>query len=528
MPYLDESNMQSRMLVLWCPDWPITALGYSSEALVSVATGNKITACSALSRAAGVHIGLRRKEAENRLSGLRVIERDLACETQAFETVLNALSSITPRIQVIRPGLCITTTHGPARYFGGEEELCNRVRSVAKQAIAIDKAPDPKTGIADGSFVAILAAYRNRTIPPGKNREFLAPIAIEVLGDPDLSDALRRLGVVTLGAFSQLSTGSILARFGSDAARLHRIVKGTNTNPLDADNRLELKESIEKISAEIQIDPPTRRVDTIVANARSAAIDLFNQLEENRFVCTRIRVEMRTEHGKCLAKTWENYRGATTFNLDHLLRQISWQLDNYQHGANTASTPNVGISHIRLIVEEIDRQEDGQSRLWGSISDLDRLAVKGIERIKELLGPYSVLSGVINGGRGPSDRMSLAQWSGTTLKDSEQPPWPGHYPYPPPALIHRQLIPIEVLDANSIHVAVFARGGLSGSPAKMSLAGEQCSEIIAWAGPWLFDECWWDSSLHRRRARFQFLTSNKTAHMCVIEQGKWYLEATYD
>ena len=53
-------------------------------------------------------------------------------------------------------------------------------------------------------------------------------------------------------------------------------------------------------------------------------------------------------------------------------------------------------------------------------------------------------------------------------------------------------------------------------------------EVVAWAGPWLADERWWDPPAHRRRARFQVVTADGRAHLLAIEGGCWWAEATYD
>jgi protein ImuB len=54
------------------------------------------------------------------------------------------------------------------------------------------------------------------------------------------------------------------------------------------------------------------------------------------------------------------------------------------------------------------------------------------------------------------------------------------------------------------------------------------AEVVGWAGPWLLDERWWDPPVRRRRARFQVVTAGGRAHLLVVEDGQWWLEATYD
>jgi len=85
-----------------------------------------------------------------------------------------------------------------------------------------------------------------------------------------------------------------------------------------------------------------------------------------------------------------------------------------------------------------------------------------------------------------------------------------------------------VVDANNEPVTVSGRGTASADPAKLSIDGGLWTDVVAWAGPWPVDERWWDANAHRRRARWQVLTADGTAHLLAVEGGRWSVEATYD
>jgi protein ImuB len=76
-------------------------------------------------------------------------------------------------------------------------------------------------------------------------------------------------------------------------------------------------------------------------------------------------------------------------------------------------------------------------------------------------------------------------------------------------------------------VRVDGRGEVSAPPATVA-AGGQRDEVVAWAGPWPYDERWWDPGRHRRRARLQVATAGGAAHLLAVEGGRWWVEATYD
>ncbi|REP15976.1 DNA polymerase Y family protein, partial [Mycobacterium tuberculosis] len=68
------------MLAIWCMDWPAVAAaaaaGLSATAPVAVTLANRVIACSATARAAGVRRGLRRREAAARCPQLFIATAD--------------------------------------------------------------------------------------------------------------------------------------------------------------------------------------------------------------------------------------------------------------------------------------------------------------------------------------------------------------------------------------------------------------------------------------------------------------------
>ena len=87
---------------------------------------------------------------------------------------------------------------------------------------------------------------------------------------------------------------------------------------------------------------------------------------------------------------------------------------------------------------------------------------------------------------------------------------------------------VEVLDSEGRAVAVGGRGLISSPPVHVRFAPEASpASVRAWAGPWCVDERWWDALARRRRARVQVVLDD-AAHLLTLEDGRWWLEATYD
>jgi protein ImuB len=512
-----------RTLALWCPDWPVTAWGATPRDPVAVLEAGRVAACSARARAAGVAIGLRRREAESRCPGLALFDREPPREARCFEPLVAAVAGITPALEVVRPGLCVLDARAPARYFGGEGALCSTVREVAAGALAEtlgESAADAvRVGVADGIFGATLAARTGAVVAPGETAAFLAPLPLSVLRRPELVDLLGRLGIDSLGAFAALDGPSVLARFGPDARLAHRLAAGREERPL---RRSALAE---ELGARVELDPPADRVDRALFVARVCADDLVRQLDERGLACTLLSIEAMTEHGEELVRTW---RGEEALGVDAIVERLRWQLEGWLAGT-AASAPSGGIELVRLRADEVVRRGGRQLGLWGAVSEADRRATRGLDRLRGMLGPEAVLLGRLSGGRGPADRGRFLPWGEEPPAETGgDPPWPGHHPQPAPALVYPEPLAALVTGADGEPVEVSARGRLSAAPERLSIDGDPSTAVVAWAGPWLSDERWWDRTARRRRARFQLLDAERRAHLCSVEQGRWWVEATYD
>jgi len=200
----------TRTMVIWMPDWPVTAAavatGRSPDEPIAVLEKGKVLATSAAARAEGVRRGQRARDAQSRCPELVVLKYDPVIDARAFDPVIACLEALTPGVQVIRPGMCALKARGPARFYGSEsvaaEKLLDRLETFDVFG--------GRVGIADGPFAAEQAARassvraRVLVVPPGESPEFLAPLTVDVLEQPTLTDLLRRLGLRSLGVFARL------------------------------------------------------------------------------------------------------------------------------------------------------------------------------------------------------------------------------------------------------------------------------------------------------------------------------------
>ncbi|MEO7373841.1 MAG: DNA polymerase Y family protein [Terrimesophilobacter sp.] len=542
--------MITRTIVLWCPDWPITAAvrahDVPHDAPIAVIDRGLVFACSDAARREGVKRGLRLREAQARCPQLLVFDYEASLDHRSFEPIVSAIEEVVPSVQLLRPGTCAIRSRGPSRYYGSEEEAALWLLDV----LDAQEVPDARVGVADGPFTAERAARstlargtlghgtlghgtRIRIVPEGQSALFLGPLPIELLEDglggarsggqrrggrtqsPELVPLLGRLGVSTLADFAALPAGDVLGRFGAAGAHLHALAAGL-------DSRAVLpREPPEELDCVVEFEPALDRVDQVTFGIRAPAGRFLEKLTAAKLVCTGILVEIVSQSGRVSQRSWLHPR---SFAAADVVDRVRWQLQ----GADRSDSPlDSAVSRVRVTPESVDAIGNHEEGLWGAGPD-ERIH-HALSRVQSMLGHDGVLTAAIGGGRTVVDRQKLVPWGDREqLARPSSRPWPGRLPDPAPSTVFETPRPVHVLTADGTAVRVDGRGTLSAPPAQFSDAGAQARRVSAWAGPWPIDERWWDAASARRANRFQLVDEEGTGWLLVLEGESWWAEARYD
>ena len=483
-----------------------------------------------------------------------------------------------PVVEVVRPGLCLLSARGPARYFGGEEALARKIAAaVTARGFACH------AGVADGQFAACLAAraacpqHAAVVVPPGGTRSFLAPYPVHILAAPDQSGLalsrltqhgsapsglaqfgsalpaqLVRLGIRTLGDFAALPARDVASRFGAEGSAAQRIARG-------AEARRPAAGTVQAdLSVTSEFDPPAL-AEPVVFAAKNLADQLLAGLAARGLSCVRIRVELTAGAGRTEARLW---RHDGLLSALAIAQRVRWQLDGWQSAPRTPEAPAApdtpatpetpatprnpgypenlgahirrrrrrcgGITRLRLVPDQLVRYEGRQLALWGDDLVRDRVERAAV-RLQAMLGHESVTHPMLAGGRSPGDRVVLVPFG--DVREARLPadrPWPAGIPPPAPATVYPAPVPAQVIDASGAPVTVTGRAVVSASPDALTTGDGPWLAITAWAGPWPVTERWWDEEHASRRARFQLVTGDGIGWLAAVEQGRWQIEARYD
>lgn len=512
-----------RVMVVWCPDWPIVAARTEEElapdAPVAVISKGEVYACSAAAREEGVRIGLRRRDAVARCPELILLEHQPERDLRVFGSVLTAMEEVTPGVMPIAPGRCAVRV--PSRYYGGEAEAA----AVIAEHLVTAGVWDCRIGIADGVFAAEQAARLAeqqgfRAVPPGGSAEFLAPLPIRMLGDPELVGLLARLGIRTLGAFARLPRRDVVTRFGRSGGRLHRLAGGqdetllaSRTPPLE-------------FTRACPFEPGLTSIETIGFSIRQTTDAFVGELARHGLVCTAVRIEVRAEAGWSGSEPTEGWLGTRRwahprwFGSADLIDRVRWQLQ-----ADPAPAP---VIEVKLVPEGIEPLGDQGEGLWGSAPD-ERIE-RGIARLQSMLGPEGVLAVGLQGGRGPADRQAVTPWGEQPVgRRPAELPWPGSIPPPAPTQVFARPLLAAVYGPAGRPVGLTDRGLITVEPDSFAVeAADRRVRIQSWAGPWPIEELWWDPVKARKVARFQLVGVDGSAWLMVLDRGRWFAEARYE
>jgi protein ImuB len=509
-----------RALVVWCPDWPITAIGLDAATPAAVVSGALVEACSAAARASGVRRGQRVRDAQRHCPDLVVRDRDPDAEGRLFESVAVAVSSVTPWVEIVRPGVCAIPVRGAAHYHGGgiqdtaadEESL-----RVHVQDTVVERGFDCGAGIADGLFAAELGARAGEggvVVPAGETPAFLAPYPVSVLDRPELADLLARLGIRTLGAFAALPVRDVTGRFGADEVRAHRLARGLYPRPPAP------RAPLADLTVTTEFDPPAVAAEQVIFAAKTLAERLHEVLAAEALTCVRLGVEATGADGRTLTRLWRHDGALSALAV---AERVRWQLSSWE------TTPDQegigGVALLRLLPDQLVADDGHQEALWGGATVSDRIA-RAAARVQAMLGHQAIARPFPAGGRGPTEHVVRVPFGDLPPAEPIGGPWPGRIPDPPPSVVHPEPLPAAVTDADGAPVMVNARLAVSAPPCQVEIAGRRLP-VTAWTGPWPARERWWDPARARRRARFQVITDDGLAHLLVFEGGRWHVEADY-
>jgi protein ImuB len=262
--------------------WDEQLIGLSDNA----PTRPRLKSATAAAARDGVRAGMTVTEARALCAELEVLPWDDTAVNDAITATTAQLVSVSPQVSPVA-GV-------PGMWWVGATGLPESAQTIAKRLLRIATAWHPKArvAIADSCVAARAATWAGasfgvdaadaadadaraliRIIPPGGDADYLAPAPLSLLPmDTEMRDALRSLGVRTVGAFADLDAGDVEQRWGDDGLASWRLAHGEDPR------RPVLARITDAPHAEMELATPASDMEPVLFLVRPAVERLVSQL----------------------------------------------------------------------------------------------------------------------------------------------------------------------------------------------------------------------------------------------------------
>lgn len=518
--------MITRSIVLFCPDWSLIS-AYRDESLTGLKPGiplglvskGVIKECSNSASKAGIHRGMRSRDAQTRCPDLILVNFDGYRDRKYFDTVLSNFAKYVSELSVLSPGLVAFKARGLSRFYGSEENASRLLLGAMKEK---EPLAEGCVGIADDLFTAVTAAKnitkkdQIKNVKSGEEKHFLAEMPLEVLGDPETVALLQRLGLQRLEDFVLLGESAVRGRLGAPGEYLLRLAEGKSNTPLSFQGISEEKSEC------IHLPESCVLVEQVAFNIKARTESYEKRLRRAGLVITKILIWIGFDDRTEQKKIWSHPQ---FFTSPDLVDRVRWQLEQHVReidAAESQSSPAVTwISFEALDPEDVLSHEPG---LWESKSD--SRVHHMFSRIQRFVGAEGVLTGSTVKGRSAKDTQQMTPW-GNRKTLNFPGPLPGALPSPLPGTVftHPQKVSLLGKDGNQVKISL--RSELSSQPA-LIIHGSHSLKIKSWAGPWSIWEKWWRPNESRFMHRLQVVDTQGMGWLISSDGSAWSLDARYD
>jgi nucleotidyltransferase/DNA polymerase involved in DNA repair len=233
-----------------------------------------------------------------------------------WEEVVSLLKSFSMRIETSEAGAACLDITKALNIYGSERSLAARMVREVKALCGFTA----RVGVGNSLFVARSAALLARphihVVPPGREKQFVAPLSVETLPvDEEIRERLALLGLATLGKIAALSVEALVAQFGKAGRLIRDISHGAGeTRPIP---RMEGRTCLER---EVTSEAPIEVIGRLRAVLDEAVGEIAEELVKGRRSCRAVRLVLYLRGGKTLERQWIMH--APTCSKEEMVRRI--------------------------------------------------------------------------------------------------------------------------------------------------------------------------------------------------------------
>ncbi len=232
-----------------------------------------VAACSYEARTYGIRSALPIRQAWERCPHGVYVRPRLARYREVSARVFEVFRRYTDRVEPLSIDEAFLDLTGCERLFGPGEAVARRIRQDIREELGLGAS----VGVAPNKFLAKIASDLDKpgglvVVRPGEEERFLAPLPVGRLWGvgPRTAEALRRMGVRTIGDLARYRREDLRARFGEPGEALWRLSRGIDERPVSPEA------APKSLGAEVTFD----RDVTDPARVRRALLGLCDRVGE--------------------------------------------------------------------------------------------------------------------------------------------------------------------------------------------------------------------------------------------------------
>jgi len=273
------------------PEWQGQPVGVTNGR-----QGTCIITCSYEARAYGVRTGMRVKEARRRCPGFIQIPARPERYAEVSANIMNALTRLTPEIEIFSVDEAFLDLTGSQRLFGLPAALGRRIKRIVWDASGGVLC---SVGVSGDKTTAKYAAKLNKPdgltlIPPWEAQAILARAPVtDLCGVSNgIGRYLAERGVHTCADMRRLPVGDLGRRFGNPGRRIWLMTQGLDPDPVHTEIAAPKSIGHGKVMPPGTKDPEVIRTFLLHMAEKVAA-----RLRRHRFRASRFFVGLRTDQG---------------------------------------------------------------------------------------------------------------------------------------------------------------------------------------------------------------------------------------
>jgi DNA polymerase IV len=249
-----------------------------------------VSAASYEARAFGVHSAMPLRTAGRLCPNGVFLPVNGAKYQAASREVMAILRRYTPLVEPISIDEAFLDVTGSRALFGDGEAIGRRIRADIRAEVDLTAS----IGVATTKLVAKIASDLRKpdalvVVPPGEEREFLAPLPITRLWGVGARSAtvLREYGVRTIGDLADLPDDLLVRRFGKMGAAIGQRARGVDADPVSG------REAAKSVSHEHTFDVDTSDRELIERTILAMAEGVAGRLRDSGVKAATVAVKIR-------------------------------------------------------------------------------------------------------------------------------------------------------------------------------------------------------------------------------------------